>query len=77
MGLELLEPLLLSDCEDEDPEEESEELEGLDVEAELLSADSDSDLDSDLDSLLDSPAEPEDSPLDAAGAPCFFLPSLP
>ena len=73
MGLELLEPELLSDPEDEDPEEESEELEGLDVEAELPSAG----LDSGLDSLLDSPPEPEASPLDEAGAPCFFLPSLP
>ena len=73
MGLELLEPELLSDPEDEDPEEESEELEGLDVEAALLSAD----LDSCLDSFLDSPPVPKASPLDEAGAPCFFLPSLP
>src|SRR6185312_10617603 len=65
LGLELLEPLLLSDFEDEAPDEESEELEGLDVEAELLSVG----LDSDLDSVLDSPLEPEDSPLDEAGAP--------
>ena len=75
----LLPSPLLPPAEDEDPEslEEPEELED-DEDEPALSADLDSDLEPDLDSPPeDSPLEPEDSELDEAGAPCFFLPSLP
>ena len=75
----LLLSLLLPPEEDEEPEslEEPDELEDYEDEA-ALSADLDSALEPDLESPPeDSPLEPEDSELDEAGAPCFFLPSLP
>ena len=75
----LLLSLLLPLEEDEDPEslEEPDELED-DEDEPALSADLDSDLEPDLDSPPEEWApEPEDSELDEAGVPCFFLPSLP
>ena len=86
MGLVVFLPLLLSLLlppeEDEDPDslEEPDELEDDedDEDEPALSADLGSDLEPDLESPPeDSPLEPEDSELDEAGAPCFFLPSLP
>jgi hypothetical protein len=77
--LPLLLSLLMPPEEDEEPEslEELDELED-DEDEPALSADLDSDLAPDLESPPeDSPLEPEDSALDEAGVPCFFLPSLP